>query len=150
MDEMHGGCSNYKLNVKSALQAWESPAASVAPGIALPLQKRATLQLSEKDSVKFVQKPEKEFRVKGKTFAGLFTFRSGKEKSLGVAAGTKVWFDVVDNKTRKIIPPEQFEMQTGCDKVFKFVKYAVSPDSEYTLQVSSSSQPQAEFAIVQD
>lgn len=150
MSEMHGDCSNYKLNVKTALAAWEMPATSVTAKTAIPFSKRASLQLTERAAVQFIQKPEKEFTAGGKEFGGLFTFRTGKEKSLSVAAGSKVWFDVVDNATKKIVPAQEFEMQTGCDKVLKFVKYTVTPNTEYTLQVSSSKNPQADFAIIQE
>ncbi len=147
MDQMHGDCGEYETPIQEELSAWDRGTTKISANDAqpLPLLKRVSLALNESEQVKFLQKPEKTFPVTGKSYAGIFTLSPGKKGNLRIAAGAKLWFDLVDKGSSKVIEAAEFEMQTGCSKIFKVVTFPVEGGRGYALQVSSSKTPQAEF-----
>lgn len=147
MDEMHGDCSNYKTKLQEELSAWENPSLAI-PATAkepLPLMRKVSLALSESQKVKLPQKPEKSFAGKGPSYAGIFPLRFSKTGQVRIAAGGKVWFDLVDKSTNKLVESAEFEMQTKCSKIYKVVTFPVREGLDYLIQVSSSSAPNADF-----
>ena len=150
MAEMHGGCENYKANIKLPLELWGKPAEQVAASAKSPLalNKRVSLELLAQSAVSFVQKPGKEFPIKGKRFAGLFSVRAEKDGFLNVASGSRVWFDLIGGSSKKIVDASEFEMQTGCDKIAKIVRFPVVAKTDYIFQVSSSAEAHADFIFI--
>lgn len=105
------------------------------------------LALRPQGDVKFPAPPEKSFPVEGGANGGVSGFESPKSGRVRVAAGSKIWFDVVDRETKKPVEARAFEMQTGCDKIFKVVEFELRARRGYVLQVSSGGAKTAEFLI---
>lgn len=149
MADMQGDCSNYRMDLRKVFQIWEKPSESVAEGKSpLSFGKRVSLGLKPQASVSFVQPPAKEFPLKGERHAGVFMVRAESAGVLSIASGSKVWFDLVEGSSKKIIETAEFEMQTKCDKIVKVVKFPVAAKTDYVFQVSSSMQPQADFVFL--
>lgn len=133
MGEMHGACDNYKMNMSEELAAWSQSPFLRQPGekAFLPLATKLTLKLS----------PE------GSAFAGRFPVRAEADGRMKISAGSKLWFDLVDTRTGQPVEAAEFEMQTGCEKIFKVVAFPVRKDATYTLQVSKSARADADFLL---
>ena len=147
MSEMRGDCSAFKMNLTQELALWKENGLRAKSGESLPVSKRLNLALSPTNAVKFITPPGKTFPVEGQTYAGVYSFETTEGGIYRVSAGAKVWFDVVHPSTKKPIDSSEFEMQTGCDQIFKVVTFELQPKTRYALQVSSSAQPGASFLI---
>lgn len=145
MSEMHGGCKDFKLNLTNELKAWQEPAVKAQAEI--PNGKKAELALLKQEKVTFLKAPGKSFPVKGESFGGVFPFQVQKAGKYRISAGSKIWFDVVEVSTKKFVDASEFEMQTGCDKIFKTVVFELAANTKYALQLSSNAKPSAEFLI---
>ncbi len=150
MSEMHGNCSNYKTDLKQAFKIWNEPSVMISSAESknLPFAKRLSLKLTKDSQLKFVHQPEKSFPVSGERYGGIFKFRSSTSRTIQVMAGSKLWFDVIDASSKKPLASSEFEMQTGCHTIFKTVSFPVDTNTEYFLQVSSSSKNTSDFLIV--
>lgn len=151
MEEMHGGCENYQLNLKKEFELWEQkPAAHPAEAkLELPLGKRLDLQLKNEASVKFAVKPKKSSPEKEKAYGGNFRVKPDFDGTLRISAGNKLWFDLVEPGKKEAVPSENFEMQTKCEKILKAVEFPVRKGVEYALQVSGSKKETAGFLLSQ-
>lgn len=154
MAEMHGGCDNYKIDIKSELQAWKTtapaPPAAVSGDTAptIDIGKKLNLALAKHDAVKFLLLPEKTFPARaGASFAGLVKVAVPKDGTYRISLGEKLWVDVVDAATSKRVIANQFEMQTECHQIFKVVDFPLKANKSYILQISSSRLPQAEVLV---
>ncbi len=152
MSEMHGDCSAYKTDLSREFSIWKENAVVIPAKslIALQYSKKISLSLSKKGEVAFIFPPEKSFPINGPSFGGVFQLTSPKNGKLRISSESKVWFDLVDNEKKEIVQSSEFEMQTGCDKIFKAVTFQVREKSSYSLQVSSASEPNAIFIFSMD
>lgn len=149
MNEMHGDCSNYEMNVNKEMALWDENATAIPAEsqASLPLSKRVSLSLTKQGLIHLVHDPAKSFPVNGQAYAGVFRVRASKTGTLKIAAGQKLWFDLVDESSKKIVAATNFEMQTNCKKIFKAVEFSVSNNRTYFLQVTSSNSPSADFLL---
>ncbi len=148
MAQMQGTCEDYKIDIRAELKIWESPpekltsladiAARKGKSGELAIGESANLALHPEGKVNWMAKPERTFPLKGQAYAGAVMVRAAKSGTHRVAIGGKVWVDVVELKTRKVLVPPRFEMQTGCSKIFKVVEYTLMEGQEYAIQISSS------------
>lgn len=152
MGEMHGGCANYKMDLAREFKIWNEPVEKIPFSFKkeIPWAKKIELELKNQSEVNLVLKPEKSFRDENESYAGVFKLKSRESLHLIVGAGSKVWFDVIDQVTMKPLAAVEFEMQTGCEKVFKAVKFTIDKNRGYLLQVSSSKTPRQEFVITDE
>lgn len=135
MDEMHGNCGQFKTDLSKELKLWKNPASSADQ---LTLERKAQLTLSKVEQVHFTVKPEKTYSGQGPLFAGVFQFKVPATGLYRISAGAKAWYDVVDSSAKKIIPADEFEMQTSCDQIFKTVLFHLDAEKSYQLQVNGS------------
>lgn len=149
MSEMHGDCTNYKFDLQQEMSAWDKAAVPIAVDSAesLPLMSKISLSLLESKKVIYINPPEKTLPAKGKSFGGVFTFQPKQNGTLRIAAGSKLWFDLVDKAASKTVPSAEFEMQTKCPKILKVATFPVEAGKVYAVQVSGSSTPKADFIL---
>ncbi len=149
MKDMNGDCSNYKINLSKEFAEWDKAGLTVASSASevLPVGKKMNLQLAEKDQVKFLSEPEKVIPVKGKNHSGVFNLKIPKAGAYRVAAGSKLWFDLVDKESKQKVSSSAFEMQTKCDKILKVVTFNLQPDKDYLLQISGSNKEAVSLII---
>lgn len=143
MDEMHGDCSSYRMNVRKELAAWPAPAQKPGALDALEIGKKLALPLSAQASVRYLLEPEKRFAPKGAAYGGVFRFRAPKTGDFLISAGSKVWFDVVDVEAKTRVASSEFEMQTGCERIFKAVAFPLVAGRAYAIQFNGSAAPSA-------
>jgi hypothetical protein len=147
MSEMHGTCSEFKMNLKKELKAWQEPITQVKNGDSMHLEKKLDLSLVPSTQVQFLAPPAKKFPMKTQSHGGLFKFKVPEDGVYRVAAGTRVWFDVVDVNAKTLVDEVEFEMQSKCDKIFKVVTFNLKQNAEYALQVDSSANDSTLFLV---
>ncbi len=152
MSEMSGGCENYAMPLTKEFSIWDQSEIRVQGAqddkstANLPADRRITLSLHMQKKVTMPAKPEKDFSKGEPTFAGLATMEVKKDGLYRVSLGSKVWLDVVEagSEIVQIVPAVQFEMQTGCKKIFKAVEYNLQAGRRYVLQISSAKEASAQ------
>jgi hypothetical protein len=154
MTEMQGDCSDYQLDLKSELTLWaESPfelragltADSAGP---LELAKRSTVTLDLETQLRKVVTPEKP-SAKG-SFAGIVRFRPQVKGNYRIAAGSRLWIELVSAKTRKKIESNDFEMQTKCQTISKVVLYPLEAGENYWLQITGSDRRKVDLLVMEE
>jgi len=147
MGEMHRSCLDFKLNLSQEFKIWKERPLKAHSAEEFLTQKRTQLSLVKQEQIRFLKTPEKLFPVKGESYGGVFYFQVPKSGKFRISAGSKVWSDVVEVDTNKIIEAAEFEMQTGCDRIFKTVIFDLTAKTKYALQVNSSVKPAVDFLI---
>jgi hypothetical protein len=133
MSEMHGGCENYKMNLKNEMALWEKqPVKELVPGA------KTQLALEPQAMVKFLKDPQKKFTPQTELYAAVIRFHVPTSGTYRLSIGKKAWADVLDTAKMKIVPAATFEMQTKCDKIFKAVEFALEANKEYALQINGN------------
>ena len=154
-EEMKGDCKNFALNLGKELTSWAndpqelkgvSNLSSDTPML-LPMNKRVNIALAKESEVQWMQKPKKTFKKSGARYGGMVPFLTAKKGVYRLSAGDKVWIDVIDFQTKKVVRSTRFEMQTQCDQIFKVVEYEFAANSKYVLQVSSSDKQSQSFLL---
>jgi hypothetical protein len=154
MSEMEGDCANFAMPLSREMALWDRPELRVQGAeddkstAVLPPDRKVSLSLYPSKKVSLPLKPEKDFSSKGEiTYAGLASIDVKQDGIYRVSLGSKIWIDVIEpangEANAKIVPSANFEMQTGCKKVFKAVEYRLSAGKKYLLQISSSKTPAA-------
>lgn len=147
MDEMHGDCRHFAVDLTKEFALWSQPGVATGAGVTnVPLAKKLSLSLVDQKSVKFMVPLAKTFPTR-KPRGGLFSFEVPASGSYRVSAGSKIWFDVVDVGAGKAVEASSFEMQTRCKTIFKTVAYELSAGRRYALQVSSGDTDQVGMSI---
>lgn len=148
MDDMQGDCANYEMKLGPEMELWKSEplisAKSLAP------DKVHSLELKPQNQVKFPVAPEKFFSKNDSKFGGVFSFKVPKDGVYKISSGSKVWFDVANEKSKTLVPTKEFEMQTQCASIFKVVTFDLQKDVDYSLQINSSAKPSSLFLITKE
>lgn len=145
MDDMHGDCSNYQMKLGKEIEMWSLP--PVISEKEIKFDKLHSLKLKPQNQIKFAVTPEKFFSKDDSKYAGVFSFKVPSDGIYKVSSGSKVWFDVASEKSKKLIPSIEFEMQTKCPTIFKVVTFELQKDVDYSLQINSSPVPANLFLI---
>ncbi|HCX67431.1 hypothetical protein [Parvibaculum sp.] len=150
MEEMHGDCSNFHWDMSQEFEVWKEKAAEITAGKsaeeppALALSTRYTVTLAPHEDVAFVVAPEKD-RGGSDKFSGLLRVEIPEDGLYRISASNGLWIDaLVDGKTVK---SNSFEMQTGCDTIFKSVAYSFTGGEIVTFQLNGSRSPQVDIAV---
>jgi hypothetical protein len=154
MSEMEGGCENFAMPLAKEMSLWDKSELRVQGAqddkstAILPAERKVSLSLYPQKKVVLPVKPEKDFAKKAETaFAGLAAIQVPKDGTYRISLGSKVWLDLVAEEGAdagpKLVPAANFEMQTGCAKIFKAVEYNLKAGKKYYLQISSSQAPSA-------
>lgn len=144
MAEMEGKCSNYALDLGKELALWKEPAFILKAGTLadsagpLETQKRTEVTLEREDKVRLAVRPEKETKRPKNTYAGLLRFRVPKDGMYRVAAGQRLWLEVINAREKKRVAETSFEMQTKCPSIAKVIVYDLKANENYWLQVTNS------------
>lgn len=143
MDQMHGGCESFAMDMKGEFALWkaeETPVEAlekVTEGAqALSIDRKYSVALRPHPSVHFAMTPLKD-RGGTDKFSGLLHLQVPETGLYGVAASTGLWIDIVGDAA--LIPAARFEMQTGCDSIFKIVEFHLTAGTDYWLQLNGSS-----------
>lgn len=153
-NEMQGDCKNFSSDMKNELAIWNKPSmdltfssdASTNPPL-LPANSKTTIKLNPENKVAFLVKPEKSFTSSNQSYAGIVKLQIEKNGTYYISANNKVWFDVVDIKTKQKVAATQFEMQTHCNTMFKVVSFNLKANTDYALQISSSAKEETTFLL---
>jgi hypothetical protein len=155
MNEMEGGCENFAMPLAKEMSLWDKSELRVQGAqddkstAILPAGRNISLSLYPQKKVVLPVKPEKDFAKKSETaFAGLASIQVPKDGTYRISLGSKVWLDLIAEEggdgAPKVVPAANFEMQTGCAKIFKAVEYNLKAGKKYYLQISSSLSPSAQ------
>ena len=138
IDEMRGDCSQYALDVRKELAAMEGTpkkltaltGRGIAPAMS-PIGQSLLVVLHHIDKIVLAATPKH-----SSPYAGLLAFSVPADGLYRISAGSAVWIEVMDGRTRQ--EPTQFEMQTGCTALFKTIQYQLKKGATYWLQLSGS------------
>jgi hypothetical protein len=151
--EMKGDCGNFKLNLEREFLAWDlkeqnlssSKTAEAAPTLALG--EKTKLELNNEHQVKLKMAPLKKYPAKALRFAGMAKLLITQNGTYRVSIGSKVWADLLSQKSQNFVSALSFEMQTNCKKIFKTVDFSLEENEHYLLQISSSASPSVDVLI---
>lgn len=140
MDEMHGGCDSFQMQVDAELLAMTGPANGV---MAWPAQgePRGFLQLLTPIAVTLLPRDHVSLTIEAKRpgdYAGIVAFRVPASGRYRVSLGSSAWVEIVTQNGR--IEPTAFEMQSHCPTVFKTIVFSLEADESYWLEVTSAVQ----------
>jgi hypothetical protein len=138
IDEMRGDCSQYALDVRKELAAMEGTPKKLtaltsrraAPPMS-PIGQSLLVTLHNTNQVTLAATPKH-----SSPSAGLLAFSVPADGLYRINAGSAVWIEVTDERTRR--EPTQFEMQTGCAILFKTIQYRLKRDVSYWLELSGN------------
>ena len=153
MSQMDGKCANYALDLSREFKRWEEPAfvvrAGTTPDSAGPLEsgKRMEITLERENKVRLAVAPEKPSKYPASVYGGLVRFRVPKDGTYRVAAGNRLWLEVVNARLKQRIPEASFEMQTKCPTIAKVIVYDLKASDNYWLQLSNSEAKRAEVLV---
>ena len=124
---MAGGCEDYSWDMRREMAAWDEPGlplealadASTAAS-PVPLDRKIELTLHPLAKTRFAAPPE---RTPAAGYAGLVPFSVPADGVYRIAAGSRVWLDVVEGA--KPVASAKFEGRAGCAKVHKVVAFAL-------------------------
>ena len=138
MEEMHGGCASFQMNVESELRAMSG---SAPPVIAWPAQgeRRALLSLLTPIAATLLPHDHVSLNIEPKRpgdYAGIVGFRVPTAGRYRVSLSTSAWIEVVTDAGR--IEPTAFEMQSHCPTLFKTILYSLEAGTFYWLETSAS------------
>lgn len=150
MDQMHGGCDAFAWNLATEFHLWAGEAAMAKAGLngadAPPVVagKPIDVSLLPQPGIAFAAIPEQQ-RGGPDAFAGLVTFTPPAAGLWRVSASTGLWVDAVVDGV--LVKSAGFEMQTGCDKIFKSVAWDLPAGKPVVLQFSGSKPPAARILV---
>jgi hypothetical protein len=153
--EMKGGCGSYAMPLQREFELWAKASKKVksanaeTPSILLPTENRVFLELIQQPKVRFITKPEKSFLEESKAYGGMVQFQVESDGLYRVSLGSRVWFDIVDPKSKHVLDSVRFEMQTQCDQIVKVIEFDLKANKTYILQISSSPKNVASVLITQ-
>jgi len=141
MEDMHGSCSDFTWDLTHEWQLWDQEGAAIVASTdpdrlpTLNIDTVATVALSPNAQVRYAATPEKD-RGKADRYAGLASFVPMKNGVYRISASSGVWIDAVQSGT--VVPSERFQMQTGCDRIFKSLAYRLNAGVPVTIQINGS------------
>ncbi len=142
MHEMKGDCANFAWPMAKEFAAWAlsgdrvAAAKSSAAAIpSIPVGVRRDIELLPHAEVQFAAPPQQD-RGGPDKFSGLVRIQVERPGLYRVSAGNGLWLDLVEGG--KVVPSAAFEMQTGCDRIFKSVAYRLDKPGLLLLQLSGS------------
>lgn len=140
MDEMHGGCASFQMDLRREMEVLGRAAQRLA---AWPTQRHHASQLAVWSPVTITLLPFDQAALSAVpkrpgAYAGLIPFVVRKSGQYRISAGTPVWVEVIANGHR--VQPVEFEMQSQCAVLFKTVVYALAADVPYWLELSGVTQ----------
>ena len=142
-----GGCGGYAMDISREESLWKDGA--VAAGSLLPLGKKVRMELDRTQEADLPLPPEKALSVGGVSFAGAIPFEVLHSGRYRFSAGSRIWFDVVDLETKKLLVSEDHAMRLGCP-VLKIVIFSLEASRRYALQVSSSPDEAVFVSLTED
>ena len=140
MGRMTGGCDSYSWDMTREMEAWDRPAlawpsaadASSASS-PVPLDRKLDVTLHPLAATRLAAPPER--KPQG-GHAGLLVVSVPTDGVYRIAAGSRVWIDVVDGT--QPVASAKFEGRSGCAKVHKVVAFPLKAGREYRAQISGS------------
>lgn len=141
MEEMHGDCTNFSWDLSREFAIWNGSAATVAASNApddapsVVLDQRMRISLAAQDRVRFAHAPETD-RGGADRFAGLVAFVPARDGIFRISASSGVWIDAVQDGA--LVSSARFEMQTGCDSIFKSVAYRLRGGEPVVIQINGA------------
>ncbi len=142
MDQMHGGCDNYRTNLKSEMQLMAMTPLEVTAGAnagaapMIPQSKAVVVSLMPQTQVHLAAPPAQD-RGGPDRRAGLLSLGTLSAGDWRVSLDRFAWVDVVASGS--VLPNPSFEMQTGCAAIFKTVVFHVAEAQPVILQLSGAS-----------
>lgn len=152
MEEMKGGCDAYAWDLAREFSLWAqtpqaaaaSPGANGAPSVAP--NTRLQIALHPHASVTFAVTPEKD-RGGADKFSGLIAFTPPADGLYRISASSGLWIDAVQEGAA--VESAGFEMQTGCETIFKSVAFPLKGGTPAIIQLNGSKTPDAGLLITQ-
>ncbi len=150
MDQMHGGCDRYAVDLKSETHLMAGTpsvvtaafAASEAPKV--PVSQALDVALLPQASVHFALPPAQN-HAEPNIRAGLLSLGVLPEGDWRVSADHFVWIDMVG--ASHLLASPGFEMQTRCAIIFKTVVFRVPAAMPVYLQLSGSKSASVKLLI---
>lgn len=149
MDEMHGDCSAYKIDLSNEFKKWKEEPTTVKQSASekISLDQKIKLQLETQSSVSFAVPPGKTYPPEPIKHAGLVSLKVKESGRYLISAGERLWLDLVQLDSKKMIESSTFEMQTKCPTILKAVEYALTADKTYVIQVSGAGNSQVDLLV---
>jgi hypothetical protein len=139
MEEMHGGCASYQMNLEPEFRAMSGFAQPVMtwpaqgePRALLSLLKPIAATLLPLDHVSLTIEPKRPG-----AYAGIVGLRIPTTGHYRVSLSASAWIEIVTETGR--IEPIAFEMQSHCPTLFKTILYSLEAGTFYWLETSASS-----------
>lgn len=153
-------CAQYSIDLSHALKGEKkdilsSLGSSLSTfGVAdLPSQQWLEVILVEdhsedgEEGISWLVKPQPNRKYQGKN-GGMAAFTPKTDGLYFFATDSKLWLDIVDTKTSKIVPAKKVEAQENCQRVKQvFSGYALKAERRYLLQISLNSEGAAKLFI---
>lgn len=151
MDDMHGDCSAFSWDMSFEFSRWNEPAQRLAAATSqhgsaavIALGTPMELELSSHAAVSFVAVPQRD-RSKADTYSGLAVFTPENSGIHRVSASQGAWIDAVQNGNP--VPSERFEMQTGCERIFKSIAFDLKAGEPVWLQINGNKTPRIKVLV---
>jgi hypothetical protein len=144
-------CEEFKESHALELRNWElGPVAlSTAEGLEgslLPQGQRVSLLLEGVAKNPFVAPPER--KPDEGTFAGISPLRMANGGDFRVSIGQKIWVDLVEKKSKKLIASAAHEMSApDCGPIKKIVTFSLEGGKDYVLQFSGSAKNKIDVMV---
>ncbi len=141
MDQMHGGCGNYRTSLKSEMQLMAMTPFEVTAGAnagaapTIPQSKAVVVSLMPQTQVRLAAPPAQD-RGDPDRRAGLLSLGTLSAGDWRVSLDRFAWIDAV--ASGHVLPNPSFEMQTGCAAIFKTVVFHVTEAEPVILQLSGA------------
>jgi hypothetical protein len=150
MDQMHGGCDHYAVDLKSEMHLMAAPslgvtaasAAAETPGV--PASQALEVTLLPQSNVHFILPPAQNHTGPDRR-AGLLSLGVLPKGDWRVSADQFVWIDMVG--ARHLLASPSFEMQTGCAVILKTVVFHVPEAMLADLQLSGANSATVKLLI---
>jgi hypothetical protein len=139
MDEMHGGCASFEMDLQAELGAMKKDRHGL---MAWPARGDHANLLAVLSPVEISLLPLDHTALTVRTkrtgdYAGMVPFRVPKSGRYRFSAGSSAWIEVVADG--RAVEPLAFEMQSRCATLFKTVVYSLDAGVAYWLEVSAMS-----------
>src|SRR5262249_6567209 len=148
-----GGCDTFAWNMTRELNLLRAapvalPALSHKSSDArdTPLDRRLDLKLAPNAEVDLLVKPHHEPATD--SYSGLLLLKVPRISTYRISTDQRMWVDVIGPEGA--IKSTKFAMAAGCPEIHKSVAFALQPDTEYWLQLSGSTVPNAVLLITLD
>ncbi len=142
MDQMHGGCGNYAVDLKAEMRLMAGPALAVTAGPAAEDAPRVEtgraleVTLLPQAEVRFAAPPVRNSAGDDRR-GGLLRLGVLHAGDWRVSADRYVWIDLAG--AGRLLASPGFEMQTGCATIFKTIVFRVPEATAVDVQLSGAS-----------